>query len=135
MPEVRISCSCGISAFFLQCCFMIERQVLMTVSYFSEFFPRNHFLEGGFTFPRGGIVFHMRKASFLSERCPMGALVLIGAPLPCPLTPLWKTLMHIYIYIYIYIYISLIFICQQYLKIHDSKLGNKSTFLTCAIKI
>ena len=38
-------------------------------------------------------------------------------------------------YMYMYIYISLIFICQQYLKIHDSKLGNKSTFLTCAIKI
>ena len=133
MPEVRISCSCGISAFFLQCCFMIEQQVLMTVSYFSEFFPRDHFREGGFTFQRGGDVFHMRKASFLSERCPMGALVLIGVHLPWPPTPLWKTLMHIYIYIYIYI--SLIFICQQYLKIHDSKLGNKSTFLTCAIKI
>ena len=29
---------------------MIETQVLMTVSDFSGFFSRDHFLEGGFTF-------------------------------------------------------------------------------------
>ena len=32
---------------------MIETQVLMTVSDFSGFFSRNHFLEGGFTFQWG----------------------------------------------------------------------------------
>ena len=50
MFEVRKSRSCGISAIFFQCCFMIETQVLMTVSDFSRFFSRNHFLEERFTF-------------------------------------------------------------------------------------
>ena len=39
---------------FAQYCFMSETQVLMTVSDFFCFFSRNHFLEGGFTFERGG---------------------------------------------------------------------------------
>ena len=38
MLQVRKSCSCGISAIFFQCCFMIEIQILMTVSNFSWFF-------------------------------------------------------------------------------------------------
>ena len=42
---------CGISAIFFQCCFMSETQILMAVSDFFAFFSRNHFLEGGFTFP------------------------------------------------------------------------------------
>ena len=49
--------SCGISAIFFQCCFMIETQVLMTVSDFSGIFSRNHFLEGGFTFRWKGVCF------------------------------------------------------------------------------
>ena len=53
MLQVRKSRSCGFSVFFFQCCFMIETQVLMTVSSFSGFFCGNHFLKGGFTFQRG----------------------------------------------------------------------------------
>ena len=45
---------------------MIETQVLMTVSDFSGFFSRNHFLEGGFTFHWGEFDFQMGEASFLS---------------------------------------------------------------------
>ena len=134
MPEVRISCSCGISAFFLQCCFMIERQVLMTVSYFSEFFPRNHFLEGGFTFPRGGDCFSHEEGFIFKWEVPHGGIGFDWGTPPMASHPTMEN-PYAHIYIYIYIYISLIFICQQYLKIHDSKLGNKSTFLTCAIKI
>ena len=62
MPQVRKSCSCGISAAFFQCCIMIETQVSMTASNFSGCFSRNYFLEGGFTFQWGrgeGFVFQM----------------------------------------------------------------------------
>ena len=79
MPQVRESCCCGIFAFFFQCCFMIETQVLMTVSDFLGFFSRNHFVERGFTFQWEDLFFR-RVASFLSVcgRCHMGALVLMG---------------------------------------------------------
>ena len=51
MLQVIKSDSYGISAICFQCCFMIETQVLITVSDFSRvFFPRNHFLERGFNF-------------------------------------------------------------------------------------
>ena len=40
MLQVRKSHSCGISAIFFQCCFMIETQVLITVSDFFCFFSR-----------------------------------------------------------------------------------------------
>ena len=78
MPQVRESCCCGIFAFFFQCCFMIETQVLMTVSDFLGFFSRNHFVERGFTFQWEDLFFR-RVASFLSVcgRCHMGALVLM----------------------------------------------------------
>ena len=45
---------CGISVIFSQYCFMSEIQVLMTVP---DFFSRNHFLEGGFTFEWRGFIF------------------------------------------------------------------------------
>ena len=41
------------SMFFL-CCFVIETQMLMTVSDFAGFFARNHFLEGGLHFSTEG---------------------------------------------------------------------------------
>ena len=59
MLEVIKSDSCGISAIFFQCCFMIQAQVLMTVSDFWGIFSRNHFLEGGFTFQWGEVVSQM----------------------------------------------------------------------------
>ena len=59
MLQVRKSHSCGVSWIFFQCCFMIEAQVLMTVSDFLKFFPRNHFLEEGFAVQWGGVVFQM----------------------------------------------------------------------------
>ena len=50
MLQVRKSRSCGISAIFSKCCFMIETQVLLTVSnfFFQESFPgrRLHFSMG-----------------------------------------------------------------------------------------
>ena len=68
MLQLIKSESCGISATFFQCCFMIETQVVMTVSNFLRFCSRNHFLEGGFTFQWGwgGLVSQM-GASFLGE--------------------------------------------------------------------
>ena len=52
---------------------MIETQVLMTVSDFSRFFSRNHFLEEGFTFQLG-VCFSHGRASFLSGEHPMGGI-------------------------------------------------------------
>ena len=60
MLQVRKSHSCGISAIFSQCCFMIETQVLMTVSTFWGFLSRNHFLKGGFPFQWGDLFFSCR---------------------------------------------------------------------------
>ena len=75
MLQLKKLRSSGIPAIFFQCCsFMIEAQVLMTVSDFSGFFSRNYFLKGGFTFQwrfqLGG------GASFLSGRGghPMGGI-------------------------------------------------------------
>ena len=49
---------------------MIEAQVLMTVSDFLNFFPRNNFLEEGFAVQwgegGGGVVFQIGGASFLN---------------------------------------------------------------------
>ena len=85
MLQVIKSNSCGISAIFFQCCFMIETQELMTVFDFSWNFSRNHFLEGGFNFKWGGGVLLLRwGASFLSGvgvggvGCPMGGIHLDG---------------------------------------------------------
>ena len=61
MSQVRKSCSCGISAIYFQCCFMIETQVLMIVSNFSGFI-----LERGFTFNWGGGWFWDGGTPFLS---------------------------------------------------------------------
>ena len=96
MLQVRKSRSYGISAIFSHCCFMIEVQILMTVSNFLRFFSRNYFLEGGFTFQCRGegegvcvwglFVFQMGD-SFLSVcvcvcvcmwRCPLEASILMG---------------------------------------------------------
>ena len=64
MLQVRKSHFCGISAIFLQCCFISETQVIMTVSnFFLFFFSMINFLEGCFTFQWG--------ASFFSGGCPM----------------------------------------------------------------
>ena len=98
MLQVIKSDSCGISAVFFQCCFMIETQVLMAVSDFSGIFSRKHFLEVGFTF-QWQVYFLRWGASFLSWGCPWGASVLMGefskkncrgGHPPCP--PLWETL-------------------------------------------
>ena len=69
MLQVRKSHLCGISAIFSQCYFMSETQELMTVS---GFFSRNHFLEGGFTFQWGGLIFKW------GEGTPLGASALMG---------------------------------------------------------
>ena len=63
--QVRKSHSCGISAIFFWCCFMIETQVLMTVADFLRLFSRSHFLEGVFTFQWGDWFFRW-GALFLS---------------------------------------------------------------------
>ena len=56
-PSEKTRVLFGISAIFSQCCFMSETQLLMTVfdflKFFWQFFSRNHFLEGGFTFQWG----------------------------------------------------------------------------------
>ena len=67
------------SMFFL-CCFVIETQMLMTVSDFAGFFARNHFLEGGLHFSTEGEGGGFRwGASFLSwGDAPEGASVLMG---------------------------------------------------------
>ena len=50
---------------FCECCFMSETQVLTTVPDCSGCFPRNHFLEGGFTFQwGGGVFFSFQKKSW-----------------------------------------------------------------------
>ena len=79
MLQVRKSCSCGICAIFFQCCFMTETQVLITASDFSEFFSRNHFLEGGFAL-QWRVVFQLRSFIFKwgMPRWGGGASVLMG---------------------------------------------------------
>ena len=87
MLQERKSRSCGISAIFFQCCFMIETQILMTVSDFSGFFSRNHFLEGGLTFQWGVCLSVRGRTSFLSGRggwALHGGIGFDGAPSPCP---------------------------------------------------
>ena len=64
MLQVRKSHSYGISAIFFQCWFMIETQILMTVSDLFGLFTRNHFLEGSFTFSQGGGCFSDRGLHF-----------------------------------------------------------------------
>ena len=88
MLQVIKSDSCRILAIFFQCCFMIETQVLMTVSNFSGIFSRNHFLEGGFTFQwgRGGVPILIGG---FKENCRMGGG---GYPTCSPPSPLWETL-------------------------------------------
>ena len=99
MLQVRKSHFCGISAIFLQCCFISETQVIMTVSnFFWGFFSMINFLEGCFTFQWG--------ASFFSGGCLMeggginfdGGILKKkimwwrGGTLPCSPPPLWETL-------------------------------------------
>ena len=68
MLQVRKSHSCGISAIIFQCCFMIETQVLMTVSDFFKFFFQESFhgRELHFSIGGGGGVFFRWRGSFLS---------------------------------------------------------------------
>ena len=71
MPQVRKSCSCVMSA--IQCCFMIEAQVLMTVSDFSRFYLGIISRKGASFFNRvGGGVFFRLGALFLSGGPPHG---------------------------------------------------------------
>ena len=77
MIQVRKSGFCEISAIFIQCCFMSKTQVLMAVSVFSEFFSRNRFLEGGFTF-NAGFGFQLEQASILSGGYLMGGISFDG---------------------------------------------------------
>ena len=96
MLQVRKSRSYGISAIFFHCCFMIEAQILMTISNFLRFFSRNYFLEGGFTFQcrgegegvcvgvvcfsDGGFIFKCVCVCVCvcMWRCPLEASILIG---------------------------------------------------------
>ena len=79
MLQERKPCFCGIFATFFQYYFMSETQVLMTVSDFLGFFSRNCFLEGGFTFQRGGIRFSVEWGlNFKRRDVPLGALALMG---------------------------------------------------------
>ena len=106
MPQVRKSCSCGMSA--IQCCFMIEAQVLTTVSDFSRFYLGIISRKGASFFNRvwGGVFFRLR-ALFLSGGPPHGGhwfwwgggwkkLYSDGGGVPhmsppCP----WETLIHV----------------------------------------
>ena len=104
MPEVRKSCSCEMST--IQCCFMIEAEVLMIVSDFSGFFLGTISGKGASFFnTEGGF---RLGASFLSGGLPHGGHRFWwggfekkcswwgwGAPHvpPCPL--LWETLIHL----------------------------------------
>ena len=77
MPQVRKSCSCVMSA--IQCCFMIEAQVLMTVSDFSRFYLGIISRKGASFFNRvGGGVFQIRGFIFKWWATPWGASVLMG---------------------------------------------------------
>ena len=89
MLQMRKSCSCWISAIFFQCCFMIDMQVFMTVSYFSEFFSRNKFLVWGFTF-QWMIVFELGDAPWgdFEKNHRMGESPDSPPPTPLPLFPL-----------------------------------------------
>ena len=74
MSTLTKICFCGIFAIFFQCCFMIETQVLMTVSNFSVFFQES-FPGRGFDFSmRGGSVFQLGRH----------------------ITPLWETLRYFF---------------------------------------
>ena len=66
---------------FCECCFMSETQVLTTVPDCSGCFPRNHFLEGGFTFQWGG------GGCFSVFKKNHG----IGGTFHAPPPPLWET--------------------------------------------
>ena len=92
MPQVRKSCSCGISAIFFQCFFMVETQVLMTVSDFSGFFLGIIYWKGDSLF-NGGVVFRMGWASFLSGGAMGGGIGFIPRHPPLPL---WETLKGVY---------------------------------------
>ena len=61
MLLVKKSLFCGISANFLQCCFMS----VMAVSDFSGLFSRNDFLIGGFIFQLVGVFLGWVRVSFL----------------------------------------------------------------------
>ena len=82
------------STIFFQCCFMSETKVLMTVSDFSGFFSRNHFLEEGFIFQwRGGGIFSVGGLNFYvgGRGCFMGgASVLMGRGVETPIPPYGK---------------------------------------------
>lgn len=54
---------------------MIETQVAMTVSDFSGYFSRNHFLEAGLTFQWEGVVFQFLRGV---GGTPIGDVDLIG---------------------------------------------------------
>ena len=53
MPQVRKSCSCGISAIFFQCFFYDWNTSINDSFRFFRVFSRNHLLERGFTFQWG----------------------------------------------------------------------------------
>ena len=105
MLQARKSHSCGISAIFFQCCFMIETQVLMTVSDFWRFFlgiipwkgPSR--FNGVFVFQMGDFIFSggwclMGWHWFLWEvfKKILGWRVTPHTPLPRPPDYLWETL-------------------------------------------
>ena len=109
MLQARESLSSGIFAIFFQCWFMIETQVLMTLSNFLVFFSRNHFLEGASLFS-GVVCFSVKRGgSFLrgGVGCPMLVQTFCGGskkviefiewpPCPPPPLPLWETLVNLH---------------------------------------
>ena len=79
MLQMIKSDSCGISAIFFQCCFMIETQVLMTVSNFFGFFLGIISRKGASLFKGGSVCFSDGGSSFLRGRgASWGASILMG---------------------------------------------------------
>ena len=85
MLQVKKSHSCGIYAIFFQCYFMIETQVLMTLSDFSDFFlgiiswkGASLFNGGRLFFSWGEFIFKWAGGGSAQWGCSWGASVLMG---------------------------------------------------------
>ena len=91
MLQVRQSHSCGVSAIFFQCCFIIETllkiktQVLMTLIFFVFFleiisWKGASFFNGGFAFQMGGFIFNWESATWGVASILMGGFskVIVG---------------------------------------------------------
>ena len=90
-----------ISAIFFQCCFIIERQVLMTVSNFSGVFLGIISWKGALLFNGGSLLSWGGGFIFKWRGCPMGGSAFTGGGVqkkswdgghPQCTSPLWETL-------------------------------------------